>query len=728
MSFSSTSVTLLFLTLAVISSPARGADRVCRIKTMVGSVKIRRGQSPKWLDARPRMPLKERDAVRTFVESEVELELDDGSVITMSENSSLELSTLKQLEGKQQATGVRILNGDVISNVKKLVGTKSSFEFETPTATASIRGTRVGFNVTGRQTNIRVYEGKVYVVPRGGTEGVEVGENQMTSVKKGQKTVKIEALAEPEEKAGADSAAADSAAVDSSAADSSAVDSAGADTSSAGPDTDSARVDTSGDRGQDTADVEDGLGEADTGAVGALKLVLGSPAEGESVSPGATIQATGTVSPAGADVTVDGNAASVSGDGSFRATIAAPDQAGPFDVTVEATSGSDARSITRSLVVEARSGGVKLTIQSPADGREVKNNMVAVSGVTSPGAEVSCGGVPFTVGPDGTFRGEVPLPDEDGEYELEFQAVLGSEEANVIRTVSYKQDVEKLRLSVFAPHEGREVTATSIQFRGEVAPFNAEVLCNGRGVSVSGSGSFTGMTTIPAEEGEHELEFEAMAGDESKRLVRTVSYKKPPDTFNPLLQPSSLPRFSAQQVLWFTVVDRTDDEEITFYREIDGSTDSETGRANSRFQLELEEGVHEYAVWAEDREGNRSARPSGKIAYLPRTVSIRMVDPPGEKFLRLPPSAPQSTFEPEYTVEFYIDDLPDDSPETLAELIKEVRVVNAATGRAETRTKLLDVDQEFDVELKRSTTNRIEIRVTDVNNRVVTRSVNIHVQ
>jgi hypothetical protein len=140
--------------------------RKCTIKQLVGTVKVRRGTSATWRDARPKMPLKQSDAIRTFVESEVELETSEGSIVKIGENTTVELKTLKG-NTKDQQTAVKIMNGAIIANVKKLVSTGSSFEFETPTATAAIRGTVVGLEVNKEQTRVKVYEGRVVVTPQG---------------------------------------------------------------------------------------------------------------------------------------------------------------------------------------------------------------------------------------------------------------------------------------------------------------------------------------------------------------------------------------------------------------------------------------------------------------------------------------------------------------------------------------------------------------------------------
>ena len=176
------------------------SDRHATIQSMIGSVKVRKGDAAVWKDAKPKMSITEKDAIRTFVESQAEILTSEGSVIRLDENTTMEMATFNQNPNGSQTTKVAVLSGTLLSNVKKLINTGSKFEFETPTATASIRGTRVGLEVTSDKTSIKVYEGEVMVTPRGASAGVSVKTNQMTTVIKGQQTASIEVLTEKQKK------------------------------------------------------------------------------------------------------------------------------------------------------------------------------------------------------------------------------------------------------------------------------------------------------------------------------------------------------------------------------------------------------------------------------------------------------------------------------------------------------------------------------------------------
>jgi ferric-dicitrate binding protein FerR (iron transport regulator) len=169
--------------------------RRCSVKSIIGSVKIRRGAAANWIDARPNMPLKQNDAIRSFIESEAELETSEGTSLKVGENSTVEFVTFFG-NSKLQNTKIKILNGTLLLNVTKLINTNSTFELETPTVTAAIQGTIVSFNISSENTQVKVYEGKVIVTPSGSTNGVELKDNQMAIVSKGQKEVEIEKLDE----------------------------------------------------------------------------------------------------------------------------------------------------------------------------------------------------------------------------------------------------------------------------------------------------------------------------------------------------------------------------------------------------------------------------------------------------------------------------------------------------------------------------------------------------
>lgn len=483
--------------------------------------------------------------------------------------------------------------------------------FETPTAVASIRGTVVGFTVTGDRTQIKVYEGHVLVVPAGAKEGAEIKENQMATVARGQKTVNVEKL------------------VEKTPAGIMEPQKAPADTAKKPP------VDSSKLKKTDSSGLLQG-------------------------------------------------------------------KAAPRDTSGETTARRDTTRTPRTL---------KLSVSTPADGQQFSKTLIPVSGSASAGAEVivTPPGVRIMVSSSGSFSTQSPIPDEDGDQVIEVEASLDGKTQKVSRHIIYHPE---FRFTLTTPGDRQTVSSTILSVKGNVQPAKgAEITALGRKLSVAPDGTFAGVISIPDEEGEVQLDFEVAVGGSQHTVTRTVVYKKAADTYAPVIQ-SALPKVARQRQLCLPVYDRTADDEITFYWEIDGTRDSEKGTGNGSFCFNLEPGIHLYAVYAEDRSKNQSQRLSERIAWLETSVwNIRMRKPAGEETLRLPPSPPEDNFSPTYTVSFSIENLPGDD----MNLIREVTVTNQATGETSKRSTFTDHYLEFEMKLKQGRTNMIVVEVQDIN-------------
>ncbi|HEX7511287.1 MAG TPA: FecR domain-containing protein [Chitinivibrionales bacterium] len=588
--------------LAVSAGWSESTPREAVIQNMIGSVKVRKGDAPTWKDARPKMQLKEKDAIRTFVESQVEIMTSEGTVLKLDENSTMEMASFKQLGNGSQVTKVSILNGTLLSNVKKLVSTGSKFEFETPTATASIRGTKVGFDVSAEKTAIKVYEGDVLVTPKGATTGISVKSNQMTTIVKGQKTPSVEVLTEREKKTVTPA--------------------------------DSVRKDTT------RTDTPPTGSAADSSAMKTAKKTSADSAAAASKAP------------------------------------------------------------------------LTLTVSSPSDGQVFSQPMIPVSGTTSPGSYVSVNGIRCQVNPNGSFTAKIPIPDEENTIVLDIEATLNGLSQRLSRSIAYKP---AFTLIVSSPQNQQTVNATSIAVAGQVTPSKAELTVADTKIPVAGNGKFSGLVTIPDEEGQVTLAFEASYQGASKTETRTVTYKRLIDVNKPSMQPMQFPKISSVNTVCFTVFDKTPDDEITFYTTIDGASSTETGQPNSSFCMQLQEGVHTYLVYAEDKAHNRTQPISGTISFLKTrpVLQLRRPSRPLET-VRIPPGRPGSVFKPLYTVEFSILNLPDND----MRVIKEASVRNESSGQTSVQKDLIDYTLDFDLELQRGE-NRITIKVTDINNNVM---------
>lgn len=673
---------ILLVAAICIASSFAASSRKCTIKLLVGTVKIRRGTSTIWRDARPKMPLKQTDAIRTFVESEAEIETSEGSIIKIGENTTMELKTL-QGAAEVQKTSVKIMNGAVLANVKKLVSTGSSFEFETPTATAAIRGTVVGLEVNKERTRVKVYEGKVLVTPRGSANSIELKQNQMGVVEKGRDQV---AVGKFDEKSPVP--------LSTSATDTTLTDTLS--------DSLSSKADTTSQ--PDTTVQSDTSGQSSTAREpSSFSLALHAPTEGAQVAPQTPLSVSGTVTPSDATVFVNGKTANVGADGSFKATVTTPVQAGPFELQLRAEVNGKEKSTSRTVTVN--SSPLLFSVSMPSEGQLCAKPVIPVSGKVTPGAEVTVSSIKLQVTGSGSFSGQVPIANEAGKHTLDFEASLEGASQNISRRIVYKPEY---RFILSSPPDRQTVTTTNIIIKGEVLPVNAEVSVNGRNMSVTSSGQFSGYLTIPDEEGEVPLEFEVNASGISKTETRKIIYKRPPDTYRPQLSASV-----AKSCWNITVFDRTVDEEITLWYEIDGSREYTTLRPNESTCIPLEDGIHSYRAYAQDKAKNISnTEVLTNYTFLSTTTwLIRMRRPAGNVSLDLPPASPGG--EPVYyTVEFTLENLPQDD----MRLIREVSITNKTTGRRTALRTFTDNFIDTDIELVRQRANTIQIDVNDINN------------
>jgi len=705
--------TILLVVMIIMSVSAQQKGRSASIKNTIGEVKVRKGKSPKWIAARPNMPLRANDAVRTFVESEATLRTSEGTIIKLGENATFEIQELSGTVGGSSKTSVKILTGSLAANVKKLVGSKSSFEFETPTAVAAIRGTKLGIDVKDSKTSVKVYEGKVYVKPIGADKGAEVKADQMTTVAKGQKTVKIIKMEESDKVGDIISTIdtiSDTAVVvveDSISIDTTVVDSVDTDTLSV----DSTDIDTV---------------STDTVEEKSISLTLASPVMGQVFLTGTPISVSGKVSDGTIKVVVDGKDVKPAPNGTFKIAVKAMMEDGEQDISVEATYEGQSESLIRTVSVKNPGGPLFLNIDQPTDGQIITEALVQVRGRTSPGAEVSVSGNSAIVSPDGSFRIDIPIADEEGEVFFDVETTLGSATKSTKFKVEYIPN-EVIELILGKPAPSAVICDNSIQISADVRPADATVSVNGQELTNS-SGKVSGFYRVGDETGDIVLEFEVETERNSKSYPITISYDpvgKSCNTEMPEVQPGSFPLNASTSSLAFTVFDRTPEDEITFTYTVDGGGEnSENGSNGSRFNVSVEEGKHSYSVWATDLAGNRSNVVNGEIILLTKAPLIALDEPSTNyKLLHVPPAAPGRNDVITFDLSFTVENLPDDNGDLL-----NLVAVAVAGGETKTKNKFYG-DSEFDFSLKlKRGMNNITITVKDKNERQVETKLVIEVR
>jgi hypothetical protein len=128
--------------------------------SVMGAVEYQKKSQGKWSPVRVGSRLTQKDQLKTGVESTVELQMEDGSKISINENSIVQMTFLNTDNGVGN-TKMQVKRGSLLFNIQKLA-TNSKMEFETVTATAAIRGTigGIGSNKDG-STGLFLREGKV---------------------------------------------------------------------------------------------------------------------------------------------------------------------------------------------------------------------------------------------------------------------------------------------------------------------------------------------------------------------------------------------------------------------------------------------------------------------------------------------------------------------------------------------------------------------------------------
>lgn len=149
-----------------------------------GKAEVQRFGERVWRPAELQMAVSPGDKLSTEAGSELEIRLDDGSVLKLKDKSLLELDAMeKQAKPLTTITSLKLGLGKLLGCVRKLSSKESKFEVTTPTAVAGVRGTVFAVFAEGDSTELDVLKGQVAVSGQLGAEKL-VGEKQSTVVAK----------------------------------------------------------------------------------------------------------------------------------------------------------------------------------------------------------------------------------------------------------------------------------------------------------------------------------------------------------------------------------------------------------------------------------------------------------------------------------------------------------------------------------------------------------------
>ncbi len=488
------------------------AERKLSVNMVTGDVSFKRGKAkPK--PVRKTTKLKEKDVIRTLVESSVEILLDDGSVLTIQENSVVDLSKLVR-DGQVTNSKLDIKTGKVLFNIKKLASKRSDFVFETPTATAAIRGTAGGIGTDGKKTFAYLEEGGLELKPKGGGKPVLIKDlNVAVQTPKGFKVQQVtnsQALtqvvnnvtkaigkgdtAEVNLEQVLDSAVTDTAKL--APADSSGLEKA--------PEMDSSKVDTSSavETKKDTLAAADKVQQdsVETRAEGAVDTTASRQGSAQDTV------ATGQNQPLPENTEVDG-----------------PDAGG--DLAGTDVSGQEGDSTAQGEANEDVGGDVPsltLNVTSPSNGEQVESEaLLTVSGTSLPGAKITARTAEAVADASGNFKLSLNAPKNPGSYTLTVSASLGDQSASQEISFVVPEKIVPLTFAITGPSSGQELPEGSeVAIAGTVTP-GASVSVNGTPAEISSGKWVANFKNLAV--GEHSFQVEAALGEQTQAGEVSIS-------------------------------------------------------------------------------------------------------------------------------------------------------------------------------------------------------------
>ncbi|HEV2352598.1 MAG TPA: FecR family protein, partial [Puia sp.] len=113
----------------------------------------------------------EGERIVTDKDSKATVQLFDGSQIDINPNTDLALTKMQKPSAKDKILQFKLFIGSLLSKVKKLASSKSSFEIEAGGVVCGVRGTQYSYSYDPKAHNVTVHvdEGTVYLNSNGHT-------------------------------------------------------------------------------------------------------------------------------------------------------------------------------------------------------------------------------------------------------------------------------------------------------------------------------------------------------------------------------------------------------------------------------------------------------------------------------------------------------------------------------------------------------------------------------
>ena len=124
-----------------LAGPAAAATLTATLADIKGEVAVRQNAG-EWQPVANGRVLTQHDEIFTGVESEATVKFSDGSAMTIRELTQILIDTILRKENRKDVA-VHLKVGEINAQVKKEKVVDTNFEIQTPTATASVRGTEI---------------------------------------------------------------------------------------------------------------------------------------------------------------------------------------------------------------------------------------------------------------------------------------------------------------------------------------------------------------------------------------------------------------------------------------------------------------------------------------------------------------------------------------------------------------------------------------------------------
>jgi len=155
-------ICVLLLTAVVVGGAFAQAGETGRIRELMGDVEIKRAGSSNYVRASAGDIIALNTLVSTGFRSSAVIEI-GSSVITVRPLTRLSLAEIQKVENSENVH-MELQSGRVRVDVKPPSGTRTTFNVQSPSATASVRGTSFEFDTV----NLTVDEGRVIFVGNAG--------------------------------------------------------------------------------------------------------------------------------------------------------------------------------------------------------------------------------------------------------------------------------------------------------------------------------------------------------------------------------------------------------------------------------------------------------------------------------------------------------------------------------------------------------------------------------